>query len=149
VATISRLLEIVGLFCRILSLLQGSFANETYNFMEPTNRSHLIHGLRRHLWCVTRYKHVTNVDTRMCVPSQRTEQSVDVHMYLYVYVCIYIYRYLYIYVQIHIRSNIHIPYVYIIYAYTYTHTYINMYICMYIYIGTHVRLHILTFMSIE
>jgi len=55
VATISRLLQIVGLFlqnivsfaeyrlfCRISSLLQGSFAKETYNFKEPTNRSHPI-----------------------------------------------------------------------------------------------------------
>jgi len=42
VATISRLLEIMGLSCRISSLLQGSFAKETYNFKEPTNRSHPI-----------------------------------------------------------------------------------------------------------
>jgi len=42
VATISRLLKIVGLFCRIWSLLQGSFAKETYNFKEPTDRSHPI-----------------------------------------------------------------------------------------------------------
>jgi len=42
VATISRLLKIKGLFCRIPSLLQGSFAKETYNFKEPTNRSHPI-----------------------------------------------------------------------------------------------------------
>jgi len=42
VATISRLLKIVGLFCRISSLLQGSFAEETYDFKEPTNRSHPI-----------------------------------------------------------------------------------------------------------
>jgi len=41
-ATISRLLEIIGLFCRILSLLQDSFAKETYHFKEPTNRSHPI-----------------------------------------------------------------------------------------------------------
>ena len=40
VATISRLLKITGLFCRIQSLLQGSFAKETCNFKEPTNRSH-------------------------------------------------------------------------------------------------------------
>jgi len=32
VATISTLLKITGLFRRILSLLQGSFAKETYNF---------------------------------------------------------------------------------------------------------------------
>ena len=42
-ATISRLLKIAGLFCRIQSLLQGSFAEETYNFKEPTNRRHPIH----------------------------------------------------------------------------------------------------------
>ena len=42
VATISRLLKIIGLFFRISSLLQGSFAKETYNFKEPTNRSHPI-----------------------------------------------------------------------------------------------------------
>jgi len=42
VATISRLLKIIGLFCRILSLFKGSFAKETYNFKEPTNRSHPI-----------------------------------------------------------------------------------------------------------
>jgi len=42
VASISRLLKKIGLFCRISSLLQGSFAKETYHFMEPTNRSHPI-----------------------------------------------------------------------------------------------------------
>jgi len=42
VATISRLLKITGLFCRILSLLWGSFAKETYNFKEPTRHSHPI-----------------------------------------------------------------------------------------------------------
>ena len=39
VPTISRLLKITGLFCRISSFLWGSFAKETYNFKEPTNRS--------------------------------------------------------------------------------------------------------------
>ena len=38
----SRLLKTIGLFCRIMSLLQGSFAKETYNFKEPTKRSHRI-----------------------------------------------------------------------------------------------------------
>jgi len=42
VATISRLLKIIGLFCRILSLSYGTFAKETNNFKEPTNRSHPI-----------------------------------------------------------------------------------------------------------
>jgi len=42
VASISRLLKTLGLFCRILFVLQGSFAKETYNFKEPTSRSHFI-----------------------------------------------------------------------------------------------------------
>jgi len=40
VVTISKLLKIIGLFCRISSLLQGSFAKKTYHFQKPTNRSH-------------------------------------------------------------------------------------------------------------
>jgi len=42
VTTVSRIDSIIGLFCRILSLLLGSFAKETYNFIDPTNRSHPI-----------------------------------------------------------------------------------------------------------
>ena len=37
-ATISKLLTIIDLFRRTLSLLQGSSAKETYNFKEPTHR---------------------------------------------------------------------------------------------------------------
>jgi len=40
VAAISRLLKIIGLFCRISSLLSGSFVKETCNFKAPTDRSH-------------------------------------------------------------------------------------------------------------
>jgi len=39
VATISRLLKITGLFCRLQYLFKGSFAKEPYHFKEPTNRS--------------------------------------------------------------------------------------------------------------
>jgi len=42
VATISAPLKIIGLFCRILSLLWVSCAKETYNLKEPTNRSQPI-----------------------------------------------------------------------------------------------------------
>jgi len=37
-----------GLFCRILSLLKGSFAKETYNFKEPTKCSHPIGDVCQH-----------------------------------------------------------------------------------------------------
>jgi len=39
---ISRLLEIIRLFGEYRSLLSGSFAKETYNLKEPTNRSQPI-----------------------------------------------------------------------------------------------------------
>ena len=42
VATISRIDKITGLFCRISSLLQGSFAKETYHFIDSTTCSHPI-----------------------------------------------------------------------------------------------------------
>ena len=45
-ATISRLLQIIGLFCRISSLLQVSFAQETCDFKKPTNRSQVCHANR-------------------------------------------------------------------------------------------------------
>jgi len=51
VATMSRLLQIIGLFCRIWSLLQGSFAKETYTFKEPPKRSHPI----QYLYCYLMY----------------------------------------------------------------------------------------------
>jgi len=42
VATISRLLKITRLFCRISSLLQVFLAKETYDFKKPTSRIHPI-----------------------------------------------------------------------------------------------------------
>ena len=45
VATVSRIDLNICLFCRILSLLLGSFAKETYNLIDPTNQSHPITAL--------------------------------------------------------------------------------------------------------
>jgi len=42
VATISRHLKIVGLFCKRALQKRLYSAKETYNFKEPTNRSHLL-----------------------------------------------------------------------------------------------------------
>jgi len=46
VTTVSRIDSIIGLFCRILSLLLDSFAKETYNSIDPTNQSHPIPFVR-------------------------------------------------------------------------------------------------------
>ena len=42
VATISRLLKIIGLFCKKDLQMRPIFSKETYNFKQPTNRSHPI-----------------------------------------------------------------------------------------------------------
>jgi len=59
VATVSRIDKIIGLFCRISSLSQGSFAKETYNFIDPTSQSHPIWHRMRHVSRGT-YKWVTH-----------------------------------------------------------------------------------------
>ena len=56
VATISRLLQIIGLF-NIVSLIGLFFAKETYNFKEPTDRSHPIR-----LWWCSQVDFISNVD---------------------------------------------------------------------------------------
>jgi len=48
VATISRLLEIAGLFCKRALQKRPIFLKETYNFKEATDRSHSIpHGTHK------------------------------------------------------------------------------------------------------
>ena len=64
----------ISLFCRMSSLLQGSFAKETYDFKEPANRSHPICGL-----------------AEMCVWLQR-EAAHDACMHLCVCVCMRVYE---------------------------------------------------------
>ena len=85
VAKISRPLEIIGLFYRISSVLQGSFAKETYNFKEPTNRSHPVpstgvHPNKRVTWlihmcsliCDMTHSHVKHTVDAGVHPNKRT-----------------------------------------------------------------------------
>jgi len=60
VTTISRLLNIIRLFCRISSLLYDSFAKEIYHFKEPTHRSHPI-SINCSPSSVRMYTHVSNL----------------------------------------------------------------------------------------
>ena len=52
VATISRLLEMIGLFCKRALYKRPYSVKETYNYKEPTNRSHPTCIMRRkaHRW---------------------------------------------------------------------------------------------------
>jgi len=62
---ISSLLKIIGLFCKRALWTRPYSAKETYNFKEPTNRSHLdfkeTTNMSSHIWlltCVTWFIHV-------------------------------------------------------------------------------------------
>jgi len=76
VATVSRIDQIIGLSCRILSLLSGSFPKETYHFIDPTNQSHpILHRILQHsrpvvLQCVL-----------MCVLQCVLQHCIPLHLY--------------------------------------------------------------------
>ena len=74
-ATISRLLQITGLFCRISSLLLVSFAKETYNLKEPTNRSHHIY-----ISCVHQTHKYVRVDLHTQSSYIDTYTAISVHV---------------------------------------------------------------------
>ena len=114
VATCSRLLKIIGLFCRLSSLLQGSFTKETYNFKEPTNRSHPI------------------LEVEFVQSSQYTLKCIHICIYTYtdIQICIYVYTHKYaeclreccwrrLSHQVNIHSNIYIS----IYIHAHIHKY--------------------------
>jgi len=74
VATISRLLQIVGLFCKRDLLKRRYSAKETYIFEEPTNRSHPI--------CI--YTH-TYIETHTCIGKQYMYIYINTHAYMSIY----------------------------------------------------------------
>ena len=79
-----------ALFRRISSLLWGSFAKETYDFKEPTNRSNPIH-----IYICSDYIHCSIGILRKCLCAS----LMCIHMYIYI--CIYVCIHKYIYVCIH------------------------------------------------
>jgi len=50
VASISTLLKVIGLFCKIALQKRLYSTNETHNFKEPTNRSHPMASAGRNYW---------------------------------------------------------------------------------------------------
>ena len=56
VATISRMLKNIGLFCKRDLQKRPIFCKETYIFKHPTNRSHPIHNMTRELTCQNLYR---------------------------------------------------------------------------------------------
>jgi len=161
----SRLLKMIGLFCRIWSLLQGSFAKEAYNFKEPTNRSHveslwqdqddnqsIVSSLG--LFCDGPWKREQwDWNARLkkwCSKCNRLHHTWTLprfvkftlkNLTIYIHIRIYIYT-IYIYIYIHIC----------IYAYIYIQIYVCWQICIYIYIykytNAYQMYHILTLPSL-
>jgi len=100
VAATSRLHKIIGLFCRIQSLLQGSFAKETYNFKEPINRSHPISR---------------SANWRLPWLSLQRSTYICVYICMHTPICEYAHLYMYIYINTYTRNsaieNLYIKYI--------------------------------------
>jgi len=126
---VSRLLNIIGLFCRISFLLEGSCAKETYDVFTSTNI------------CT----HIGQHNTTVCVKRWLT------YIYVYTYVYIYIYVYVCMY-QSHSAwrwrdSDVSDVY---IHTYMYLHIYVvrmwpidlYIYACVYIYKYIHMSIYL-------
>ena len=138
--------QIIGLFCRIQSLLQGSFAKETYDFKEPTTRSHPIAALAL---CESHDIHTYRCIRNICIDDTYAITYVHIYIYIYTYrhakqtrarhmkqrqpyvratIYIYIDVYMYIYIQMYIYIYI---YIYIrIHMYVYMYKYISFLMCV-------------------
>ena len=90
VSTMSRLLKIISLFCRIQSLLQDSFAKETYNFEELTNRSHPIANVRLVHICIHGYARHANICVYTCIYVYIIYMNVYIESYIYINAYMYI-----------------------------------------------------------
>jgi len=172
VATISRLLEIIGLFCKRALQKRRYSAKETYNLKGPTNHSHRIAyaALRDTLieepmmylcgnlvsiqWLVRgavcdhhsiifRYKYVY------------TQINMYIYIYIHIFICMYIYvsvgmyvcnayvfSYKYIYINTYIYVYINVHVYIYIYKYIYIYTHLYIYIYIYIYIYTNIYTHV-------
>jgi len=99
VATSSSLLQIIGIFCRLSSLLCGSFAKETCNLKEPTTRSHPI------LFCFHQDSvgKALRVCTCVCVCVCVYIHIVYVSIHTYRCICIHEYIYICVYINIYTR----------------------------------------------
>jgi len=88
VATISRLLKIIGLFCKRALPKRRYSAKESYNFKEPTNRSHPIPlSLQRHMHRYTQtytdiHRHTqTYTDIQTLTPTNTGRTYTHSHIY--------------------------------------------------------------------
>jgi len=79
-ATCIRLLQMIGLFCKRVLWKRRYSAKETYNFNEPTNRSHHIHV------SLTKTLQISMPSMRVC---ERERERVCVYVCVFVCVCVH------------------------------------------------------------
>ena len=124
VATISKPLKIVGLFCKRDLQKRPIFCKETCNFKEPTNRSHPMHRYKEHMSL-----HLY-IDIYACVcPSiiYRYEECMSVHLYIDIHACVCPYNIWYIGIR-NVCSRISFIDTRNIFPYTYILIYMRGYI---------------------
>jgi len=116
-------MTILGLFCRISSLLQGSFAKETYYFKEPTDRSHRCKRTNVHIQMCMWVKNMCGLIFNICV------------CYVcHIYICIYIYKYVWTHIQYIRVLCVHIYISVYIYKYVWTHIQYIRVLCVHIHV---------------
>ena len=106
VASINRLLKILGFFCKRALWKSRYSAKETKNFKEPTSRSHPI-----------------SICVYVCMKESISIRTNHIYIYLYIYIYISIYLYMYIYayshrylyliIQIYVHKFMRCHYVYV------------------------------------
>ena len=130
VATVSRIDKIVGLFCSIQSLLQGSFAEETYTYTHTHPHTHPR----------------THTHTHFCIYVSKYTLRQYIHIHVHTYTCPYVSQNILYTLSMYTYTPTHI--------YIHTHTYICPYVSqqlytlsMYTYTPTHMFLYIVSTMG--
>jgi len=155
VAYVSRIDKIIGLFCKRALLKRCYSAKETYNLIDPTNRSHPI--------CVIVYDLMALMDSassRGHTPAPYTphleyrntkmsgfvvvlkDELFCLFIYIYIYIYIYAYIYTYIYTCMYIVDVYTCVYIVDVYTYTYIYVYVYTYSYIYIYTYIYICIHI-------
>ena len=104
VASISRLLQIIGLFCKRALQKRRYSAKETCNFKEPTNRSHPIPHLDFDQVPLDRFFEIHR--GAESINRLGLFGSIYIHVYMYLYINVYIYIYIYICICTYIYTHI-------------------------------------------
>ena len=107
VATMGRLLKIIGLFCRIWSLLWGSFAKETYNLCLVDVRIFVCECLCM-CTCI-RVCIIVYIYTQICADKLKIIKKY-VHTYSNMYIQIYTHKLVQIncWTDMHARLDVHV-----------------------------------------